>query len=636
MKHVTGDERRSRMKLKKKPTRLFCLLLALIFIAAGCEKKEPEPRYQMTEAEAKVLAETKAYLKAGGQVDTFDDGGETRLHKAARLGYKAVAEFLITNGADLTIRGGTHGFTPLHVAAFEGHKEVVKLLIDNGADANAQGIGELRPLHCAAGRGRRDVVEFLLAKGADPKAKLENRKTAVHLAASGGHQDVAEFLLRRGCNVNARDAEGMTPLHAAIEGGHKHTAELLILKGADLTAKAGGKYTPLQFAAALGRRDLVELLLAHGANMDGSTSDSMPPLHWAAFEGNKNVAEALIAKGADVNAKDKRGETPLHLAALEGHRDVVELLLINGADINIKDDSGKTPMDFAALQGHRDVMQLLIEFLLRSAKTSQDKIMLFSILDRYGPHAVVPILKQYENPNSSKEQKDLAGMLILRLPDNEAVIDKVVEAYKHGRYYERPETKADKDGKVELDFKNLFGMLMSNWAHMVNSRYRGNASFVKYVAEKYLPDPDKQEKGIELLANIDFKSASPYFEDLDYNALSDESLTMLIYLIYPPDKRNEKDICLPERFALFCNVFTKLEENKREGKDMLFKIDAFPENLQQTFIISNFRDLTEKEKQYALYICSKLQPDLRSKVYNSIRIYCTPEQIKMIQHYEKK
>jgi cytohesin len=589
-------------QLKMKPIKLFCLLLVLVLIAVGCKKKEPEPSYKMTEEEVKVLAETKSYLKARGQVDAIDDRGQTRLH----------------------------------TAAFEGYKEVVKLLIDNGADINAQGIGELRPLHFAAGRGHRDVVELLLAKGADPKAKLENHKTAVHLAVSGGYQDVAELLLQRGCDVNARDVEGMTPLHAAIEGGHKLTAELLILKGADLTAKAGGEYTPLQLAASLGRKDMVELLLAHGANMDDSTSESMSPLHWAAFEGHKNVVKALIAKGVDVNSKGKNGETPLHLAALEGHKEVVEFLLAHRADANAKDNNGMIPLDFAILQHHQDVAELLIEFFLRSARTTQDKIILFSILDRFGPYAVVPILKQYENPNSSKEQKDLAGMLILRLPDTKSVIDKVVEAYKHGRYFETHERKPDKDGVVKLSFKEFLDEWLSWWGNMVKRRYKGNKFFVKYVAEKHLADPGKQEKVIELLANIDFRTASAYFENLDYNALSDEALTMLIHSNFPPDERSQQDKCLPERFALFCNIFTKLEKSKREGKDMLFVLDDFPENLQQTFIVSNFKDFTQKERDHALYICSKLEPSVRNSTYDSIRSYCTSNQIMMIEHYEKK
>jgi ankyrin repeat protein len=621
-----------------KPTKkLFCLILALMFIAVGCKMKEPEPPYKMTEEEAKVLAETKAYLKARGQVDTVDDRGETRLHKAAKLGYKTVAELLITNGADLAIKGGPQRLTPLHVAAFEGHKEVVKLLIDNGADANARGIGELRPLHFAAGRGRRDVVEFLLAKGADPKAKVENRKTAVHLAASGGHQDIAELLLRRGCDVNARDVEGMTPLHAAISEGHESVTEFLILKGADLNATAGEGWTPLHLAVTAPHKSLVKLLVSKGADINAKDKGGKTALHWAALEGHKDIARLLVIKGANVNQKEKTGQTPLHWAALQGHKDVVELLLINSGDINVKNDGGMTPMDLAASQEHQDVVQLLIEFLLRSARTIQDKIMLFSILERFGPNAVVPILKQYENPSSSKEQKDLAGMLILRLPDTESVIDRVVEAYKHGRYFETQEKKPDKDRVASLSFKEFLDEVFSWWGNMIKRRYKGNKSFVKYVAQKHLPNPYKQEAVIELLAGTDFRTASKYLESLDCNALSDKALDMLILMVgIPPTDTKEEDICLTERFSLFCKIFAEMEKNKREEKKLLHKIDDFPGSLQVPFIASNFKDFTEEEKNHALYVCSKLNPAARKRIYDSIKGYCSPMQIRMIEHYEKK
>jgi cytochrome c biogenesis protein CcmG/thiol:disulfide interchange protein DsbE len=40
--------------IKMKPIKLFCLLLVLTFIAAGCKKKEPEPQQQAEQAEVKA------------------------------------------------------------------------------------------------------------------------------------------------------------------------------------------------------------------------------------------------------------------------------------------------------------------------------------------------------------------------------------------------------------------------------------------------------------------------------------------------------------------------------------------------------------------------------------------------------
>ena len=38
-----------------KPRKLFCLILVLMFIAAGCKKKEPEPTQQTTQAEVEAV-----------------------------------------------------------------------------------------------------------------------------------------------------------------------------------------------------------------------------------------------------------------------------------------------------------------------------------------------------------------------------------------------------------------------------------------------------------------------------------------------------------------------------------------------------------------------------------------------------
>lgn len=360
-------------------------------------------------------------------------------------------------------------------------------------------------------------------------------------------------------------------------------------------------------------------------------------LHQAAADGDIDQVRLHISRRANVNAQDKDGRTPLHLAASYGYKKMAELLISNGANVNAKDDRGITPLDLAASEQHQDVAELLVGFLLHSARTNHDKIMLFSIVDRFGPYSVVPILKQYENPSSSEEQKQLAGILILNLPDTEPVIDKVVEAYKHGRYFKTPEKKPDKNGKVRPSPKELFDEVLSWWGNMIKRRYRGNESFVRYVARKHLPNPDRQEAVIELLASTDFRSASMYLERLDYNALSDKALDMLLLIVgIPPTDTNEEDICLTERFSLFCKIFAELEKNKREEKKLLYKIDDFPGSLQEPFIASNFKDFTEEEKNCAVYVCSKLNPVARKRIYDSIKDYCSQKQIMMIEHYEKK
>ena len=48
----------SRNLFFNRPLKLFCLILALMFIAAGCKKKEPEPQQQAEQAEVKAEEKT--------------------------------------------------------------------------------------------------------------------------------------------------------------------------------------------------------------------------------------------------------------------------------------------------------------------------------------------------------------------------------------------------------------------------------------------------------------------------------------------------------------------------------------------------------------------------------------------------
>jgi len=83
-----------------RPNRLFCMILALILLAVGCRKKSTT----------------------------------TQLHEAARKGNIEQVRSLISNGADVNVKGSWDGGTPLHHA----NLKVAELLIAHGADVNTE------------------------------------------------------------------------------------------------------------------------------------------------------------------------------------------------------------------------------------------------------------------------------------------------------------------------------------------------------------------------------------------------------------------------------------------------------------------------------------------------------------------
>lgn len=272
------------------------------------------------------------------------------------------------------------------------------------------------------------------------------------------------------------------------------------------------------------------------------------------------------------------------------------------------------------------------ELFLRSIETKDDKLMAMTAMRAFGPHAVVPLLKQYENPALSEGERAIAGTLIMFLPETKDVIDKVVEAYIRGWFFPREE-ETKKFTTLADDIK--WGLRW--WGGLIEHRYQGSEFFVRYVAEKYLYKPDKQEKIIQLLASIDIKTATSYFEELNFNTLSEEALDAVIFSIgIPTSEKHKRDRYAKERFSLFCKIFAELEKNKREEKKLVYTIDDFPPSFQETFVVSNFKNFTGEEKEIAVFNCSQLPLPIKKRVYNSIRDDCGPELIKLIEFYEKE
>ena len=143
---------------------------------------------------------------------------ESALAAASHTGQRAIAEFLLEQGAPMVIC----------TAAMLGRTgDVAAFLSEDASLANARGAHGISILFHAAMSGNIDVTELLLAHGGG-----EGINDALHGAVAYNHIAMAQWLLAHGVtDVNTLNYEDKTPLKVAHERGFSDMADVLRAHG---------------------------------------------------------------------------------------------------------------------------------------------------------------------------------------------------------------------------------------------------------------------------------------------------------------------------------------------------------------------------------------------------------------------
>jgi len=203
------------------------------------------------------------------------------VHVAAFCGNLGEVESYLAAGGDINAKDLSQ-LTLLTCAIFGQRAAVAEFLISKGADINMKGAEGMTALHRAIQRST-DIAGMLLDKGADITITDDYGCTALFYAPWGGNsKDIVEIMLSKGANVNERSGviplygeskcgEGWTPLHMACWYGYKAVVEALIANGADINAKSKNGKTPMSVAKQVAGdirgydEQVIELLRKHGA-----------------------------------------------------------------------------------------------------------------------------------------------------------------------------------------------------------------------------------------------------------------------------------------------------------------------------------------------------------------------------------
>lgn len=198
-------------------------------------------------------------------LDQMDADGYTPLVLATKKGNVAVADILISRGANVNAKS-PKGVTPLHQASANGDIALMKSLLQHGAKVNLPPVdpneGDFvgSALHWACAENRFEAVKLLLESGADPNARDSHQGTPLHQASAQGFIDVVKFLLEHKADPNAQAHDSSTALHLAVEFDKLRIARRLVKYGADITLRDSSGETPVDAAKRKNSPHLIHLM----------------------------------------------------------------------------------------------------------------------------------------------------------------------------------------------------------------------------------------------------------------------------------------------------------------------------------------------------------------------------------------
>lgn len=365
----------------------------------------------------------KSYCDPSPIIAAFKGNLPERLIAAVRAENVALANQLLSYGADPNTRDAETGLTVLMMAACQADPAMVRLLLDAGADVwTTDSFTGATALHKACQGGSVEIAASLLDHGAHIDAITPSMgHTPVMDALWYKWPDLVKLLVDRGQNLYFSTHYGFTLIDhlnfelnvnvgeekkkfervkEIIDQGKAHNDRLiaeqqviaatnkgdldevkrLIAAGADVNAVYPHMdsfldgHTPLLVAARDGHTEIVDELLKAGAKVrvfDWVFKGA--PIHKATYNGNLPILKMLVAHSdIDLDVQGPiNGYTPLHDALWHGFVECAEVLVNAGASVTLRGHDGKLPLDVAVeVSGADSSIANLIRSKMPAARAS--------------------------------------------------------------------------------------------------------------------------------------------------------------------------------------------------------------------------------------------------------------------------
>lgn len=281
-----------------------------------------------------------------------------------------IAELLLMQGADSSIKDHEGGGTAILRAVDAGNEAMVKLLIEYNADIGIRDDLNRGLLHSAAIDGHEAIVHLLLEEGLEANAQDKNGKTPLHDASRDGNSKVAKLLLDSAADPSIKDMHWRTPWTVAWQYGNLNVMRVLeakeiIEESAKPTPSSYPQVTalPIWSLANLGFQNQVSHMITSKPNDIYFCEPDMgnTALHCAVNADNPIILTQLLQAGLSPDSLNDYYRAPLHLAAIAGHANLLIILLNHHAKYDQKDRWLETPLKIAHHNRHLECAVILIE-----------------------------------------------------------------------------------------------------------------------------------------------------------------------------------------------------------------------------------------------------------------------------------
>ncbi|KIV97874.1 hypothetical protein PV10_01575 [Exophiala mesophila] len=356
------------------------------------------------------------------QASIYDisSGGWTLVHTSFTLNRRDVTQFLIDQGADLTI-GAANGSNVMERAWTQAQKSngppgqfvvsdsqilreidlddfvsqqqynlvhkavlgITKLdlgvLLDSStADIDGVDSRHYTPLWWACVQGNLDAIKTLLDHGASHAVGSRINQLPLHIARNAA---VVHLLHQGGAEIDAVDTSGRTALHCYCYrqvGSSDEIVRAILECGANVNARAYGQQTPLHYAVMFDNDALVDPLIEFGADIAATMRGGWTPLLAAIRYDQASCVAKLLEHGADLTCKDGLGQGLLHLAAQHAGVQCMNVLAdaatVFTVDVSgdVKDDLDRTAqMYYDMREGRTENLDMAFRHLMTAWRRGQ-------------------------------------------------------------------------------------------------------------------------------------------------------------------------------------------------------------------------------------------------------------------------